>query len=129
MLKTRLSRRAIALSILGFTFFVAGCGSLPQQSSTGFNEATQIAFLGNDLVGASIQLSKSFETIVTKGVVQKADNRLFGVKRDATSPSQMVLVEVKPGLHQVKVSQSGRVRFAREVFVSEGQTTRVEVTP
>ena len=129
MLKTRLCGTAITSALVGSIFFVAACGALPQQRSSGSDQATQIAFLGNDLVVASIYLSKNFEVTVSMDDVQRAGSHVFGVKRDATTASQVVLVKVKPGLHQVKISQNGRVSFTREVFVSEGQTTQVEVTP
>jgi hypothetical protein len=113
--------------LLGTVFSVLGCGSVVQHQTIGFKEETQLVLRGHSLKGAVVTISGGVAKVIAENDIQPASSLVFGVKRDADSKKDLVIFDVKAGLHHLEVNQNGLSRFSNEVFVSEGQAKFLEV--
>lgn len=107
----------IALTALLLT----GCGTI-QTTARGLNETTNLAILGQDIVGYKVYVNDIQKIQVEKKDLERFQMGVVGVKKSVREKSQKITIPLEPGFHNVKIEGAGRLIIDTKILLSAGQT-------
>lgn len=100
---------------------LAGCGSF-QTKSRGITESTGVTISGQSIVGYTVYIDETSIGEIKKNNLDRFQMGLLGVKNTAEEDMQRITIPLKPGFHDVKVSDRGVTVLSTRILLSAGQT-------
>lgn len=100
---------------------LAGCGSF-QTKSRGITESTGVTISGQSIVGYTVYIDETSIGEIKKNNLDRFQMGLLGVKNTAEEDMQRITIPLKPGFHDVKVSDRGVSVLSTRILLSAGQT-------
>lgn len=104
---------------------MVACGAPIKRTEVGLENITQIVIVADTLVGSRLQVGDNLNVTLEKSMLDKYTKGVLGAADRPEESMQSVTVKVDPGTHLVKLTTAGRVVINKNVYVSEGQTTKV----
>lgn len=99
---------------------LAGCGSF-QTKSRGITESTGVTISGQSIVGYTVYIDETSIGEIKKNNLDRFQMGLLGVKNTAEEDMQRITIPLKPGFHDVKVSDRGVSVLSTRILLSAGQ--------
>lgn len=100
---------------------LSGCGSV-QTRSGGITESTGVTISGQSIVGFTVYVDETSIGEIKESNLERFQMGLLGVKNTAEEDMQRITIPLKPGFHDVKVSDRGVTVLSTRILLSAGQS-------
>ena len=115
------NRLKIIYAMILALLVLAGCGSLQTRSGS-ITESTGVTISGQSIVGFMVYLDGTSIGEIKKNNLDRFQMGLLGVKNTADEDMQRITIPLKPGFHDVKISDGGVTVLSTRILLSAGQT-------